>query len=127
MSSVKECFSKGIGYIKMEIDIFEDEHNELTEYLGHHKNVPLTPTLRARLNKEKNRLDVVERKLTHLYKELAYYKSYFRYTDEEIDAIPPATEESLKRDEQIELLELKHNTWTIDDTRRVLKKAGIIK
>ena len=66
MSSVKECFSKGIGYIKMEIDIFEDERNELTEYLGHHKNVPLTPTLRARLNKEKNRLDVVERKLTHL-------------------------------------------------------------
>lgn len=126
MSSVKECFSKGIGYIKLEINTYEDEKNELIEFLGYHTTPPRNPLVRERIKKEKDRLDTVERKLKHLYIELEYYKNYFRYTQAEINAIPAATEESIKRDEQIELLEMKHNTWTIDDTRRVFAKAGII-
>ena len=126
MSSVKECFSKGIGYIKREINICQEECNEITEFLGYYEGVQKTPVIRARINKELKRLKVIKEQLLHLQKELAYYKTYFRYTDAEIKAIPAATEESIKRDEQIELLEMKHNTWTIDDTRRVFAKAGII-
>jgi hypothetical protein len=126
MSSVKDSFSKGIGYIKRDLEILKEMKEEIQEFLGYYNTLPDLPQYRVRIAKEQERLNKINDGIFEVKQELTFYKDYFRYTQTEIDAIPAATEESIARDLKIQEQELKQNTWTDEDTKRVFAKAGII-
>lgn len=126
MSSVKKNFAKAIGYIKRDMYLLQDEKNEIEEFLGYYADDSIdTRIKRRRVAKESTRLAKIDRGLKKLQEELSFYKEYFRYSQNEIDAIPMATEESIQKDYEMIQQELKDNTWTEEDTKRVLAKAGI--
>lgn len=126
MSSVKDSFSKGIGYIKRDLNILTGMRDDIKEFLRYYNELPDLPQYRVRIAKEQNRLDKIQEGIFEVKQELAFYKDYFRYSQAEIDAIPPATDESIARDLAMQEKELKNNTWTDEDTRKVFEKAGII-
>ena len=126
MSSVKKNFAKAIGYIKRDMYLLQDEKNEIEEFLGYYADDSISTRIkRLRVAKESTRLAKINRGLKKLQEELSFYKEYFRYSQNEIDAIPMATEESIQKDYEMIQQELKDNTWTEEDTKRVLAKAGI--
>ena len=126
MSSVKKNFAKAIGYIKRDMYLLQDEKNEIEEFLGYYADDGIdTRIKRLRVAKESTRLTKIDKGLKKLQEELSFYKEYFRYSQNEIDAIPMATEESIQKDYEMIQQELKDNTWTEEDTKRVLAKAGI--
>lgn len=126
MSSVKKNFAKAIGYIKRDIEIAMEEKNEIEEFIGYYTSAPQSLSKRQRVNKEYARLVALNNELRTLRGEILFYKEYFRYTQAEIDAIPVATEESIRRDELMIQKERTDTSWTVEDTRRVYKKAGVI-
>lgn len=126
MSSVKKNFAKAIGYIKRDIEIAMEEKNEIEEFIGYYTSAPQSLSKRQRVNKEYARLVALNNDLRNLHREILFYKEYFRYTQAEIDAIPVATEESIRRDELMIQKERTDTSWTVEDTRRVYKKAGVI-
>ena len=127
MSSVKKNFSKAIGYIKYEMSLVQNEQEEIKEFLSYY--TVCTPQelsrRRQRIGHEEYRLSKLKGIEKKLKEELLFYKEYFRYTQQEIDAIPKATKESIERDAIMMEQERRDCSWTEEDTKRVFRKAGI--
>lgn len=127
MSSVKKNFSKAIGYIKRDLQLVRNESSEIKEFLSYYTNCTPQEYRRRqqRIDHEEYRLLRLKGIEKRLLEEMLFYKDYFSYTQAEIDAIPTATEESIKRDAILIEQERRDCTWTEEDTKRVFRKAGI--
>lgn len=127
MSSVKKNFSKAIGYIKRDLQLVRNESSEIKEFLSYYTNCTPQEYRRRqqRISHEEYRLLRLKGVEKRLLEEMLFYKDYFKYTQAEIDAIPTATEESIKRDAILIEQEKRDCTWTEEDTKRVFRKAGI--
>lgn len=127
MSSVKKNFSKAIGYIKRDIQLVKEEQEEIKEFLSYYTSCSPEQysKRRERIEHEEHRLLRLKGLEKKLLGELSFYKEYFRYSAAEIDAIPTATEESIRRDAIMMEQERRDCSWTEEDTKRVFRKAGI--
>lgn len=122
MASVKEHFSKGIGYIKYEISKLSEQKAELQEFIGYHKGLD-TYIARVRVSRATADIERINSDMYDLKQELLFYKDYFRYTQAELDAIPQATAESIKKDwVQIEK-EKNDDKWTQADHDALMQRV----
>lgn len=122
MASVKQHFSKGLGYIKFDIQQLQEERAELIEFIGYHKDID-TYIARVRVAKAKADLERVEIGLNDLNNELLFYKDYFNYTQDDIDNAPTPTQEQVNDDWQRILAEKDDDTWTQADHDALMQRV----
>lgn len=122
MASVKQHFSKGLGYIKFDIQQLQEERAELIEFIGYHKDMD-TYIARVRVAKAKADLERVEIGLNDLNNELLFYKDYFNYTQDDIDNAPIPTQEQVNDDWQRILAEKDDDTWTQADHDALMQRV----
>ena len=123
MASCKEHFSKGIGYIKYDIQKLTEQKDELVEFIGYHEKAKQSMTVKIRVSRAKADLESIEFGLKDLNQELKFYKEYFNYTDNELDAIPPATSESLAQDWEVIEKERNDKRWTKQQHNALMKRV----
>lgn len=122
MASVKEHFSKGIGYIKYDIKNLQEQRAELVEFIGYHDKLN-TFTAYKRIAQAQADIESIDADIWDLKEQLAFYKDYFNYTQADIDKIPPATEESLQADWKRIEKERDDDTWTQEDHDKLMQKV----
>lgn len=122
MASVKQHFSKGIGYIKYEIQQLQEQKEELQEFIGYLVNNN-KKAVRVRLYKAKADIEKIDSDLYDLKQELLFYKDYFRYSQAELDEIMPATEQSLEKDWEQIRKEQNDDTWTQADHDALMQRV----
>lgn len=122
MASVKDSFAKGIGYIKYDMQQLKEQRAELLEFIEYQEKIT-TLSARIRIAKARTEIENIDSDLSDLRAELAFYKDYFRYTKAEIEAIPMATEDSIKKDWLQTLKEKDDKSWTEQDSQAVFERA----
>lgn len=122
MASVKQHFSKGIGYIKYEIQRLQEQKAELQEFIGYLVNNN-KKVVRIRLCRAKADIERIDSDLYELRQELLFYKDYFRYKQAELDEIMPATAESIEKDWEQILKERDDDTWTQADHDALMQRV----
>ena len=122
MASVKNSFSNGIGYIKYEINQLKEQKAELQEFIGYHEGNN-TSIAKIRVFRAKEDIESIDCDIYDLNQELLFYKDYFRYSQEEIDNIKPATEQSRERDWKQILKERDTDDWTQADHDALMQRV----
>ena len=122
MASVKEHFSKGIGYIKYEIESLRSQRAELMEFINYHKEVN-NYIAKIRVSKAQCDIESIDMDIYELKQQLKFYKEYFNYTEEELDAIKPATTESIKADWKRIKKESMDTSWTQADHDALMQRV----
>lgn len=122
MASVKQHFSKGLGYIKYDIAKLQEEKAELIEFIGYHKGMD-TYTARIRVAKALASLERVEIGLNDLNNELLFYKDFFNYSQADIDNAPTPTTEQVNADWEQILKEKNDDTWTQADHDALMQRV----
>ena len=122
MASVKNSFSNGIGYIKYEINQLKEQKAELQEFIGYHEGNN-TSIAKIRVFRAKEDIESIDGDIYDLNQELLFYKDYFRYSQEEIDNIKPATKQSIEKDWKQILKEKDDETWTQADHDALMQRV----
>ena len=122
MATVKNSFSNGIGYIKYEINQLKEQKAELQEFIGYHEGNN-TSIAKIRVFRAKEDIESIDGDIYDLNQELLFYKDYFRYSQEEIDNIKPATKQSIEKDWKQILKEKDDETWTQADHDALMQRV----
>ena len=122
MASVKNSFSNGIGYIKYEINQLKEQKAELQEFIGYHEGNN-TSIAKIRVFRAKADIESIDCDIYDLNQELLFYKDYFRYSQEEIDNIKPATEQSLEKYWKQIIKERDTDDWTQADHDALMQRV----
>lgn len=98
MASTKELFTNGIAFIKRELQDYSEELAEYEEALGYMSMLPLYKRQRVahRIAEFNIAIEKLRNQIRQAKADLKYFQKEYSYSDSEINAIMPASDELLE-------------------------------